>query len=399
MLPTHRRDETATDACLTGNFIATLPPSVRTQFDERVRKLAGMQVVHSHESFGAACTASVYGVDTVAVFDALGVAVVPGSDLAKVRALHRAGFRLEQERGLYALGAYEDCDWMTWGLQALNMRDSVNDCEGSGVSIAVLDTGLDLTHHDRLDEAVQWTAVSFVPGEHATDGHGHGTHCAGTAAGPWCPHRTDIAYGVGYGARVMAGKVLSDQGYGRDSWILAGIEWAVRSGVAVISMSLGADVSRGTPHSAVYEAAAKAALDAGTLIVAAAGNSGDAVGMPANCPSVMAVAALAPTLQRAPFSSVGYDADERGQRHKGPDIAAPGVGVFSSVPLGTHSTGYASWSGTSMATPHVAGAAALWAAKTGARGRELWRLLVNNTRRLGDQHVLHVGAGLVQVPT
>jgi subtilisin family serine protease len=156
-------------------------------------------------------------------------------------------------------------------------------------------------------------------------------------------------------------------------------------------MSLGADVRTVDP---AYEAVGRRALDAGTLIVAAAGNNanrtfGDPgfVGVPANSPSIMAIGAVDPGLQIAPFSARSQPVDG-GQV----DLAAPGVAVYSTWPMPIR---YNTLQGTSMATPHVAGIAAVWAEATGRRGRDLWSTLVQQARRL-DQPSADVGAGLVQ---
>lgn len=103
--------------------------------------------------------------------------------------------------------------------------------------MAVLDTGLDLDHPDFAGRQIY--AESFINGETADDGNGHGTHTIGTSCGAKKPH-TDPRYGVAYEAEIYAGKVLSNGGSGDDSGILAGIEWALSNGCQIISMSLGA---------------------------------------------------------------------------------------------------------------------------------------------------------------
>jgi subtilisin family serine protease len=279
---------------------------------------------------------------------------------------------------------------LTWGLQAV--RATGTRWTGAGVRVAVLDTGMDLGHPDFESRPIE--ARSFVAGEEVQDGNGHGTHCIGTACGPQVPHRLP-RYGVAGNALIHAGKVLSDQGSGSDGGILAGIDWAVASGCAVVSMSLGAPVQAGETPSAIFEQVGQRALRAGTLIVAAAGNDSQRpnrlspVGHPANCPSIMAVAALDERLEVAWFSCAGLN-PQGGQV----DIAAPGVAVYSAWP----GTLYNTISGTSMATPHVAGIAALLAeADPTARGHVLWTRLVQAAHRL-DQPARDVGAGLAQAP-
>ena len=213
------------------------------------------------------------------------------------------------------------------------------------------------------------------------DGHGHGTHCIGTALGAKCPG-VRPRYGVAHDAEIFAGKVLSNAGSGSDTGILAGIEWAIQNKCAVISMSLGAATRPGQAFSQVYERVAKRAQEQGTLIIAAAGNESNRpgvvnpVGHPANCPSIMAVAAMDVHGAVARFSNSGINPDG-GQI----DIAGPGVDVHSSWPLPTR---YRRISGTSMATPHVAGIAALYAeADPSARGAALARALTGGAQRLG----------------
>lgn len=186
-------------------------------------------------------------------------------------------------------------------------------------------------------------------------------------------------------------------------------------------MSLGARVQPGETFSTIYENVAQRALRSspGTLIVAAAGNDSripgtnnrfeppKPVGRPANCPSILAVAAVDANLGIAPFSNGGINPSGGGV-----DIAGPGVGVFSSVPdpfpPNVQPSGpgrpwpprYHSISGTSMATPHVAGIAAMWleAGGPGTTAQALWQLLTGNARRL-TLPSRDVGAGLVQAPT
>ena len=289
----------------------------------------------------------------------------------------------------------------TWGLQVTNVLKS--SFSGRDIRVAVLDMGIDFTtdenggpkfHPDFEGRTI--VTASFVPGvKSAKDGAGHGTHCIGTACGPRKPASVR-RYGIAYEADIYAGKVLNDQGSGADGWIIAGIEWAISRGCQIVSMSLGSTVEPGETFDQVFEEVAKRALDVGTLIIAAAGNDSmrpeltAPVNGPANCPSIMAVAAIDSAGRVARFS-----AGEINPNGGEVNIAAPGVKVFSSFPPNGHET----LSGTSMATPHVAGIAALYAqANPNARGRKLWELIVNNASAL-DFGPSAVGRGLVEAPT
>ena len=259
---------------------------------------------------------------------------------------------------------------LTWGLQVTRAGSSRR--TGRGIRVAVLDTGLDLQHPDFATRVIR--SQSFVAGQTVQDGHGHGTHCIGTSCGPAAPQRLP-RYGVATGAEIFAGKVLSNQGSGADRGILAGIQWALVNRCAVVSMSLGAPTQIGASPSRIFDEVGQRALRAGTLIVAAAGNDSNRpsvvspVSHPANCPSIMAVAAVDQQLRVARFSNAGLN--PRGGQV---DIAGPGVAVHSSWPRPVL---YNRISGTSMATPHVAGIAAQLAeANPTARGAALWTLLL-----------------------
>lgn len=175
----------------------------------------------------------------------------------------------------------------TWGLQAIGALRST--ATGDGVRVAVLDTGVDVEHPDLVGRNL--VTSSFITGETVQDGHGHGTHCIGTACGP----RTldgGPGYGVACEADIYAGKVLSNEGFGDDGGILAAISWTIANGCRVVSMSLGSDIDPGTPHSRVYERVARRAMDRGTLIIAAAGNA-------SNRPGEVAPVGHPPTAPRA----------------------------------------------------------------------------------------------------
>jgi subtilisin len=266
---------------------------------------------------------------------------------------------------------------------------------GAGVTVAVLDTGIDMAHPDfegRFTEGDN--AVSFVPGEGVQDGHGHGTHCAGTVAGPMSPAAGD-RYGVAPEADLLIGKVLGDAGSGTDDQIIDAIDWAADAGARVISMSLGSRRTVGRPANRLYERVARNLLssDYGALLIAAAGNDSARphfvapVGNPAAAASIMAVGAVDWRRRVARFSSGQRDTVGK------VDIAAPGVRIHSSWTGG----GYRSISGTSMATPHVAAVAALYLQQDPALTPEaLWERLQSRAIAAGDP--ADVGHGIVQAP-
>ncbi|MFE1878941.1 S8 family serine peptidase [Streptomyces diastatochromogenes] len=298
--------------------------------------------------------------------------------------------RFAQSQVAAQLGPSWDETTTTWGLQAI--RANLSGQTGRGVKVAVLDTGVDTDHPD-LTRCLEETA-SFVLGQTVEDGKGHGTHCIGTVAGPARPAQGP-RYGVATEARVLAGKVLDNTGTGTDGQILAGIAWAVSHGARVISMSFGAPVDPGELFPQTYEQVAQRALQKGTLMVAAAGNESHrpgfvaAVDRPANCPSILAVAAVDRAMATAWFSC-GAINGQGGEI----DIAAPGVDVISAVPNG----GLGIKSGTSMATPHVAGTAALIAqAHPEASATDLSNRLRSGASPL-SQGADEVGAGLLQAP-
>jgi subtilisin family serine protease len=279
-----------------------------------------------------------------------------------------------------------------WHLEMMGVHDRYS-LTGKSVKIAVLDTGLDLTHPDfqgRVEEGR--TAVSFVPAEGVQDGNGHGTHCAGLAAGPAAP-QGGRRYAAAPGADLLIGKVLNDNGDGYDSWILDGMAWAVESGAKIISMSLGSERRVNSPFPAAYEQLAADFLNEGILLVAAAGNSSNRpfrvspVENPAACPSIKAVAAV--DRQRLVASFSCGELDSIGDLN----VSAPGAAIYSAWNNGR----YRSISGTSMATPLVAGVAALfWEQNPKADAKKIWEMLETKAMLIGDAR--DYGKGLVQAP-
>ena len=295
--------------------------------------------------------------------------------------------------GQVGIAQFRDTATSTWGLQATRVISSPQ--SGKGVKVAVLDTGFETAHPDFVGRNI--TSASFIPGETPKDGHGHGTHVTGTACGPRNPSGSR-RYGIAYESEIFIGKVLSDSGSGSDTSVLGGMNWAIARGCHVVSMSLGADVQQ--PHPP-YTEVGRRALEKGTLIVAAAGNNARRhernfgfVGAPANSPYIMAIAALEEDLSVAYFSARSSTSGTGGQRGGQIDNAGPGWQVYSSWILPQK---YHTISGTSMATPHASGIAALWAQKTGLRGAALWSVMAQESDRLYEPAV-DVGAGLVLAP-
>ena len=283
---------------------------------------------------------------------------------------------------------------MTWGLGAVGIAHGYA-YTGRGATVAVLDTGIDLQHPDlqgRVQEGT--TARSFVPGQGVQDGNRHGTHCCGTVAGPLISVG-GVRYGIAPDVSLLVGKVLSDAGSGWDNQIIDGIQWAASEGANVISMSLGSVRQDNGPYSRLYERVAERLLEGspGTLLVAAAGNGSRRplftmpVENPAACPSILAVAAVDESMAIAAFSCRQMDGIGA------VEVSGPGVSVYSSVPGGR----FEYLSGTSMATPHVAGVAALYIeANPKIAASELWDRLVADARPLGDH--ADFGSGMVRAP-
>jgi len=228
---------------------------------------------------------------------------------------------------------------------------------GRGIKVAVVDTGIDYEHPDFSGRILAYT--SFVGGD-GKDDHGHGTHVAGIIAGSG--EASGGKYrGVAPEALLLSAKVLKADGSGMMSDVMAGIEWAVEQGAKVINLSLGSPgPCDGTD---ALSAMCDAAVRAGVVVCAAAGNDGPApgtIGSPGCAREVITVGASDDYDQVASFSSRGPTADGRVK----PDILFPGVGIVSCRAGGTSMGNpvddfYTSASGTSMATPHASGVAAL----------------------------------------
>ena len=232
-----------------------------------------------------------------------------------------------------------------WGVSQIGANSAWATSKGSGVKVAVVDTGIDKDHPDlaaNIKGGVNFVASRGPVNSNAwDDDNGHGTHCAGIIAGV---DNSEGVIGVAPEASLYAVKVLNKRGSGYYSDIVDGIYWSVDNGMNVISMSLS-----GTYDSSDLSTACSYARSNGVVVVVAAGNSGnkldDKPEYPAAYSSVITVAATDSSNLRASWSNYGSEVD----------LAAPGVYIYSTYKGG----GYATMSGTSMACPHVTGTVAL----------------------------------------
>ncbi len=296
---------------------------------------------------------------------------------AEIDALRKNGnvAAVEEDQPCYALGGEPQlliegqpsplAETVPAGVAQIKAPAAWDSSRGLAIKVAVLDTGIDGAHPDLAPN--YRGGISFVPTEGTPmDFHGHGTHCAGTIA---ARINGSGVVGVAPSAYLYAVKVLSSTGSGQFSWIISGIDWCITHGIRVISMSLG-----GSSAPSALETMCNTAWSKGLLLVAAAGNSGPGmgtVGYPAKYKNVIAVSAIDSSNAIAWFSSRGPEVD----------LCAPGVNVLSTAPSG----GFQTMSGTSMACPHVAGAAAVtWGAHRLSNNETIWNLLASTADNLGS---------------
>ncbi|MBD2185436.1 peptidase S8 [Planktothrix sp. FACHB-1355] len=282
----------------------------------------------------------------------------------------------------YALEIPNDPEYSKqWNLRSINIESAWEETKGSGVTVAVIDTGVSRVPDLQKTNFVK--GYDFVNDKvEADDDNGHGTHVAGTIA-----QSTNNGYGVAgvaYEATIMPLKVLSAGGGGTVADISEAIKFAADNGAGVINMSLG-----GGGASELMQEAVDYAHSKGVVVVAAAGNeSRDSSSYPARYPHVISVSALGPDGEKAPYSNFGAAVD----------IAAPGGSENGKILQETidYQTGepiFAGYQGTSMASPHVAGVAAMVKAMGIENPDEVEEVLKKSALAVKEDPLNHFGAG------
>lgn len=268
--------------------------------------------------------------------------------------------------------------------------------DGKGSSVAVLDTGVDADHPDLAGRIT--ASKDFTGSKNGVkDIVGHGTHVASTVAGTGAASGGKER-GVAPGANLLIGKVLGDTGAGYDSDIIAGMQWAVDNHADIVSMSLGSNAPATTCDDPIAQAVNALSASSGSLFVIAAGNMGsgqNTVSSPGCATTALTVGAVDKTDATAYFSSRG----PVGVSHlTKPEIAAPGVNILAAAAGGRGLYAYRAMSGTSMATPHVAGAAAIAKeANPALTGEQLKNLLTSSADPTIAGGAQEVGAGRLDI--
>lgn len=267
-----------------------------------------------------------------------------------------------------------------WGLATIGAPAAWDAARGAGVKIAIIDTGLDMSHPDFVTGRVADATNTVVVGAAARDDNGHGTHVAGIAAAT--ANNGVYVAGAAPDATLLIAKVLNMYGSGTLVGVAQGVDWARERGAQIISLSLEAT---GLPESNPLRDSVTRAVQAGCLVVAAAGNAGnDTVSYPAAYDGVVGVGATDSLDNRASYSNMGL----RANGTPVVTLAAPGSGIVSAYPsyavrMGSP-TYVAAMSGTSMATPFVAGAAAAaWSQRPGQTAAQVLERLTATALDLG----------------
>ncbi|MGH9037068.1 MAG: S8 family peptidase, partial [Acidimicrobiia bacterium] len=366
--------------------------------------VAAMVPVASPAPAGAATTAAGAGTYVAVTADASGDLSVERIEASSYRDLSAEVNAMEQEGDLLALepdspvtmlASAEPLRPSQWNLDMVPFEASWPTTDGRGVVVAVVDSGVDAAHEDLTGAVLAgWDTTTDTPGG-TTDRQGHGTHVAGIIA-------ARVGNGAGMagtapGVRILPVRVLGDNGTGALSDVIEGIDWAVDHGADVINLSLG-----GPGGGSVFRTVLDNARKRGVVVVAAAGNDalkGNPVIYPGADPDAIAVASIQPNGLRAPSSTWGPWVD----------LAAPGASIVAPCPDSASMcaqarsydsslpSGYARLSGTSMASPHVAAAAALLlSARPDLTPAEIQALLQTTAGDLGAPGTdSEFGAGLI----
>lgn len=289
---------------------------------------------------------------------------------------HPAIKRIEQDVRVYATEAVvaATAAQIPWGVERIHAPRAWVKSQGQGIRVAVLDTGI--SAHPDLRIAGQYNALS---NKRAVDLNGHGTHVAGTIA---ARRNSFGVVGVAPQVNLYNVKVLSKSGSGYTSDVIEGITWCIQNNIQVINMSFGMSQNAGILHEAI-----KRAYRRGIVMVAAAGNGGinaNGIQYPARYEETISVAASTEENRIASFSSRGT----------GVDVAAPGVDIMSTY---LHKQ-YKTLSGTSMAVPHVTGAAALLLARfPGLSPAAVKQRLQRFAHRIPGYSTLAQGRGIIDI--
>ncbi len=286
---------------------------------------------------------------------------------------------------------------MEWGIKSIGIERALY--TGKGIDVCILDTGLEMSHPDFSSREIE--GRSFIQGEDwSKDPNGHGTHCTGISAGNL---RSDTGkrYGIAKDCNLKIAKVLSDKGKGTTSSVIDAIDWAITKQFRILSLSLASPVALNEKPSVLFETIGTRALENNCLIIAAAGNDSNRpslpkpVSSPANSLSIMAVAAIDGQMRVAKFSNGGLNPSTGGNIN----VCAPGVDIFSTYPKNTKNKNYYfALSGTSMATPHVSGLAALYMEQfPDLSAKEIWELIEKNAKPIEGLKYRDIGSGLIQI--
>ncbi|MEW6724658.1 MAG: S8 family peptidase [Bacillota bacterium] len=327
----------------------------------------------------AASSAEITRLDpAAAVYDHLGVAVLNLDEDGLAQAKGSGHFeRIEPDREVKTVDLV-----VPWNIIKVGARRARRVTDGTGVRVAVLDTGLDRTHPDlRANIAGGYNFVAN--NAFFDDDNGHGTHVAGVIAANGSYHLV----GCAPGCTLYGLKVLDYRGYGYYSWVIAALDWCVRNHVHVANLSLG-----GTAYSRAFRKACVYAYYQGVLQVAAAGNQGcrrrgSSILYPARFWPCIAVGAIARNGVRPRWSSCGQQLE----------LCAPGVNIYSTY----YGNSYVTLSGTSQACPHVTGIAALIKARLPGYTMHRIRLMMRSAARYptSNRSRRYYGYGMVRLPT